>query len=68
MPIQASLKTNKGLVYNILLDKKKLQPKFQVNDPVGTADLKKTFSKRVTTNWSDKLFKITETFNDTIPN
>ena len=44
-----------------------MKPKFQVNDLVRTADLKKTFSKGVTTNWSYKLHKITEIFNDTIP-
>ena len=32
-----------------------------------TADLKRTFSKGDTTNWSHKLYKITEIINDTIP-
>ena len=51
-----------------MLDKrKKTKPKFQVNDLVRTADLKKTFSKGDTTNWSYKLHKITEIINDTIP-
>ena len=45
----------------------KIQPKFQLNDLVRTADLKKkTFSKSDTTNWFYKLFKITEIINDTI--
>ena len=67
-PIQASLKKNEGYVYKNLLDKrKKVKPKFQINDLVRTADLKKTFSKRDTTNWSYKLYKITEIINDTIP-
>ena len=67
-PIQASLKTNEGFVYKNLLDKrKKVKPKFQINDLVRTADLKKTFSKGDTTNWSYKLYKITEIINDTIP-
>ena len=67
-PIQASLKKNEGYVYKKLLDKrKKVTPKFQVNDLVRTADLKKTFSKADTTNWSYKLYKITEIINDTIP-
>ena len=67
-PIQASLKTNEGLVYKNLLDKRnKNKPKFQINDLVRTADLKKTFSKGDTTNWSYKLYKITEIINDTIP-
>ena len=66
-PIQASLKKNEGFVYNNLLDKrKKIKPKFQVNDLVRTANLRKTFSKSDTTNWSHKLFKITELINNTI--
>ena len=67
-PIQASLKKNEGFVYKNLLDKrKKVKPKFQINDLVRVADLKKTFSKGDTTNWSYKLYKITEIINDTIP-
>ena len=68
-PIQASLKKNEGFVYKNLLDKrKKVKPKFQINDLVRTADLKKTFSKGDMTNWSYKLlYKITEIINDTIP-
>ena len=67
-PIQASLKKNEGYVYKNLLDKrKKIKPKFQINDLVRTADLKRTFSKGDTTNWSYKLYKITEIVNDTIP-
>ena len=55
-PTQASLKKNEGYVYNDLLDKrKKLKPNFKVNDLVRTADLKKTFSRGDTTNWSYKL-------------
>ena len=67
-PILASLKKNEGYVYKNLLDKReKVKPKFQINDLVRTADLKKTFSKGDTTNWSFKLFKITEIIKDTIP-
>ena len=67
-PIQASLKKNECYVYKNLLDKrKKIKPKFQTNDLVKTADLKRTFSKGDTTNWSYKLYKITEIINDTIP-
>ena len=67
-PIQASLKKNEGFVYKNLLDKrKKVTPKFQVNDLIRVADLKKTFSKGDTTNWSYKMYKITEIINDTIP-
>ena len=67
-PKGVSLKKNEGFVYKNLLDKrKKVKPKFQINDLVRTADLKKTFSKSDTTNWSYKLYKITEIVNDTIP-
>ena len=67
-PKDASLKKNEGFVYKNLLDKrKKVIPKFQINDLVRVADLKKTFSKGDTTNWSYKLYKITEINNDTIP-
>ena len=66
-PKDASLKRNEGYVYKKLLDKrKKLKPKFQLNDLVRTADLKKTFSKSDTTNYSYALYKITEIINDTI--
>ena len=51
-----------------MLDKrKKIKPKFQVNNLVRTADLKRTFSKGDTTNWSNKLYKNNEIINDTIP-
>ena len=67
-PKDASLKKNEGFVYKNLLDKpKKVKPKYEIGDLVRTADLKKTFSKGDMTNWSYKLYKITEIINDTIP-
>ena len=67
-PKDASLKKNEGYVYKNLLDKrKKIKPKYEIGDLVRTADLKKTFPKVDTTNWSYKLYKITEIINDTIP-
>ena len=67
-PTQASLKKNEGYVYKNLLDKrKKVKPKYEIGDLVRTADLKKTFSKGDTTNWSYKLYKITQIIKDTIP-
>ena len=67
-PRQASLKKNESFVYQNLLDKrKKIKPKFQINDLVRVADLKKTFSKGDTTNWSYKLYKIAGIVNVTIP-
>ena len=47
-PIQAGLKKNEGYVYKNLLDKrKKVKPKFQINDLVRTTDLKKRFRNRI---------------------
>ena len=67
-PKDASLKKNEGLVYKKLLDKrKKVKQKYEIGDLVRTADLKNTFSKGDTTNWSYKLYKITEIISDTIP-
>ena len=67
-PKDASLKKNEGYVYKNLLDKRKrIKPKYEIGDLVRTADLKKTFSKSDTTNWSYKLYKIREIINDTIP-
>ena len=47
--------------------RKKVKPKFQVGDLVRTADVKKTFSKGDTTNWSQRLFKMKENINETKP-
>ena len=67
-PKDASLKKNEGYDYKNLFDKrKKIEPKYEIGDLVRTADLKKTFSKGDTTNWSYKLYEITEIINDTIP-
>ena len=53
MPIQASLKKNEGYVCkNFLGKRKKIKPKFQINDLVRTTDLRKMYSKGDTTNWS----------------
>ena len=55
-------------MYKSLFDKrKKVTPKFQINNLVRTADLKRTFSKSDMTNWSYRLYKITEIIKDTIP-
>ena len=48
-------------------NRKKVKPTFEVNDLVRTAGSKKTFSKGDTTNWSYKLYKITENIKYTIP-
>ena len=67
-PKDASLKKNEGFVYRNLLDKRnKIKPKYEIGALVRTADLKRTFSKGDTTNWSYKLYKITEIVKDTVP-
>ena len=67
-PKVASLKKNERFADRNLLDKRnKIKPKYKIGDLVKTADLKRTFSKGDTTNWSYKLYKITEKINDTIP-
>ena len=67
-PTQAKIKKNEGFIYKRLSEKrKKVKPKFQINDLVRVAVLKRTFSKGDTTNWSYKLYKITEITNDTKP-
>ena len=67
-PIQASLKKKERFIYQKFFDKwKKIKPKFQVNDLVRAADLKKTISKSDTTNYSHKLYEIKKNNNDRIP-
>ena len=51
-----------------MLDKrKKLKPKYEIGDLVRTADIKKIFSKSDRTNWSYKLYRISEIIKDTTP-
>ena len=57
---------NEGYVHQILLDKK-IKPNYEFHDVIRTADLRRTFSKQYTTNWSYKVYKITEVIKDTIP-
>ena len=64
-PIDGSLKKNEGYVYQKFIERKK--PNNTNHDFVWVADLKKTFWKRDTTNWSYKLYELSENFNDTIP-
>ena len=67
-PIHASLKKNESYVYKNIFDKRtKIKPKYEIGDLARTADLKKTFSQGNTTNWSYKLYKITEIIKVTIP-
>ena len=67
-PIQVSLKKIEVFVYQNLLDKqKRVEPKFQVKDFLRAADLKRTFSKGDTTDWSYKLNVITQIVHYTMP-
>ena len=67
-PMDASKKSNQKLVYNNLLDQRvKQPPKFILGQLVRTADIKRVFSKGDSTNWSYKLYKITEVIHNTIP-
>ena len=67
-PIQASKKSNEKIVYNNLKDTREIQkPKFKLGQLVRTADIKRVFSKGDSTNWSYKLYTITEVIHNTIP-
>ena len=67
-PVQASKKSNEKAVFdNLRDDRQKQRPKFKLGDLVRTADIKKVFSKGDSTNYSYKLYTITEVIHDTIP-
>ena len=67
-PNQASKKIIEKEVYNNLQDRRvKQKPKYKLGKLVRTADIKKVFSKGDSTNWSYKLYTITEVIHDTIP-
>ena len=67
-PNQASKKSNEKIVYSNLQDRRvKKLAKFKLGDLVRTADIKRVFSKGDSTNWSYKLYTITEVIHDTIP-
>ena len=67
-PIDASKKSNERKVYSTLQDKREIQtPKYKLGQLVRRADIKRIFSKGDSTNWSYKLYTITEVIQDTIP-
>ena len=67
-PIQASKKSNEKEVYSNLQDRRvKRQPNIHLSQLVRTADIKRVFSKGDSTNWSYKLYTITDVIHDTIP-
>ena len=58
-PIPAPLKMKEGFVYQNLLDKrKKIKPKFQINDLVRDVDIKRTFSKEIPLNCPENCIKL----------
>ena len=66
--ILASKKSNEKKVSSNLQEKRKiLNPKIKLGQLVRTADIKKVFSKGDSTNYSYKLYTITEVIQDTIP-
>ena len=67
-PIDASKKSNEKIVYSNLQDKRKiLNPKYKLGQLIRTADIKRVFSKGDSTNYSYKLYTVTEIIHDTIP-
>ena len=67
-PIQASKKSNEKIVFNNLKDdREKQRPKYKLGQLVRTANIKQVFSKSDSTNYSYKLYTITEVIHDTIP-
>ena len=67
-PVQASKKSNEKEVFSNLKDRRvKQKPKFHLSQLVRTADIKRVFSKGDSTNYSYKLYTITEIIHDTVP-
>ena len=67
-PIQASKKSNEKSVFdNLRDDRQKQRPKFKLGQLVRAADIKRVFTKSDSTNYSYKLYTITEIIHDTIP-
>ena len=67
-PIQASIKSNEKIIFNNLKDYRvKQKPKLKLGQLIRVADIKNVFSKGDSTNYSYKLYTITEVIHDTIP-
>ena len=65
---EASKKSNEKLVFSNVSDvREKQHPKFKLGQLVRTADIKKVFSKGDSTNWSYRLYTVTEFLYDTVP-
>ena len=66
-PVQASKKSNKKVYSNLQYRRVRQKPKFKLGQLVRTADIKRVFSKGDSTNYSYRLYTITEIIHDTIP-
>ena len=67
-PIEASKQAKEKKVYSNPENKRDFRkPKFKLGQLVRTADIKRVLSKRDSTNWSYKLYTITEVIHDAIP-
>ena len=67
-PNQTFKKSNEKEVYSNLQHRQvKQQPKFKLAQFVRTADIERVFSKGDSTNYSYKLYTITEIIHDNIP-
>ena len=67
-PNQASKKSNEKAVFdNLRDDRQKQRPKFKLGQLVRTADKKRVFSKGDSSNYSYKVYTLTEIIHDTIP-
>ena len=66
-PIKASKKSNDKLFYSNLKDNRQVRKqKFKLGQLVRTADIKRVFSEGDSTNYSYKLYTITEVIHDSI--
>ena len=65
---QASKKSNEKEVFSNLKDKREIRkPKYKLLQLIRSADIRRVFSKGDSTNYSFKIYTITEVFNDTVP-
>ena len=67
-PVQAFKISKEKEVYSNLQDRRVRQkPKLKLGNSVRTADIKRVFGKGDSTNWSYKLYTITEVIHDSVP-
>ena len=67
-PIQTTKKIIEKVVHNNLKVNREVQKaKFKLGELVQTAEIKRVFSKGDSTNWSYKLYTITQILHETLP-